>query len=88
MNSDNPNKLWTFIDCKKCTTKISKRMSYNNQVMDNLQDIMNAFVVSTVWNPVFTYIQRGNACSNYLHFQECSDEEVFEALRKIKPKKR
>lgn len=43
--------------------------------------MQKSYMISTVSNPVFIYMDRENACSNFLHFAEFIEEEVFELER-------
>lgn len=52
----------------------------------NLQNFFKkSYINSTIWDPLCTYVNGDNACSYYLHFEEFSEDEVFEELHSKKP---
>ena len=85
----NPNKFWTHISRLKKQGGIPSQMSYNNKVLCNPADIVNAF--ATHFSSGYTDCKATNlnefVCESYndlIQFNTISEADVFKALKKIK----
>nr|CAI5855778.1 unnamed protein product [Callosobruchus analis] len=85
-----PTKFWSFINSKRCQGNIPNNMKYNGMEMNYPQNILNSF--ADYFNKSFTTSSNINSRTaqlnggNTLTVLNFSNEEVYAALKRLKPK--
>lgn len=90
INQD-PNKFWAYINSRKGMTNIPKDMYYNDEHLDNPEDIVNAYAKFFEKsflenNPANINLDDNSLNNNSINLVSFSEEDVLKALKKMKPK--
>lgn len=91
---EDPRKFWAFINGKKGSTKISRQMHFEGQVLNNSTDILNKY--AAFFSQSYSNSPNDPLRNNYsynivnnnsvINMEAVSETEVVQAIKKIKPK--
>lgn len=86
-----PGKFWSFVNSKQKCANISTQMTYNDQHLDNPNDIINSFAdffSNSFLPPADVSESDDNPATNtpVINIGYLSETDVFNALKKLKPK--
>ena len=88
--SIDPKQFWSYINNKKCTTRIPGKMYYNDAEIENPQTIVNSFshFFNSVYLPASNELPSSEIMSNLpcVHIDQLSEIDVTKAIKKLKNK--